>query len=184
MLKSKIKEDHHLIKKARASEIKLYVVTGYFGQPHQLQSTSTGILKSEQQQQNEEENNTSSNDELLQISQSKHEGDHVSVEMSSKDGANKLNIDHNSIESETILLEAGTVVAYERIPLKELCADGQLDGRWKAFIKKQMSKLWQHATGKSELHKKATYQIWNLNNLQLLSQVSIYQLYEEIKYGR
>jgi len=41
--------------------------------------------------------------------------------MSSKDGANKLNIDHNSIESETILLEAGTVVAYERIPLKELC---------------------------------------------------------------
>jgi len=39
----------------------------------------------------------------------------------SKDNLNNVKIDSDSIHRRKILLEAGTVVAYERIPLKELC---------------------------------------------------------------
>jgi len=45
----------------------------------------------------------------------------VSGGLSGKGNANKLTFNHDSVHRRKIFLEEGTVLAYERIPLKELC---------------------------------------------------------------
>ncbi|KAF6021481.1 hypothetical protein EB796_020212 [Bugula neritina] len=111
-----MKKDHYWIKKACAGEIELFVITGVLRTTTPTEICINWILKSvnplqAQQQQNEGEIILVPAANPHQINPSKTEGGHFSASMS-KDNLNNVKIDSDSIHHRKILLEQGTVVAY------------------------------------------------------------------------